>query len=127
MKDWASSFHPFFSTSVEIVSRSTGHDGSTGRPYISPSRTARSMVTQHMTFEYTWWRGACRSSQMPWSGSCQRRATASAMACTISQSWSVTSPRASASFTTRSTTGPKTSSWTCWFARLPTRTGREPA
>ncbi|SLI03644.1 Uncharacterised protein [Mycobacteroides abscessus subsp. abscessus] len=73
---------------------------------------------------------------MPWSGSVQRRCTAATMACTSSQSASGSAlagsvmplrSRACASVEIRSTIGPKTSSCTCMFAALPTRTGREPA
>ena len=44
----------------------------------SASAIARSSATQHMSFEYTKSRGSPRTSQIPWSCSCQRAAAVSA-------------------------------------------------
>ena len=46
----------------------------------SASAMARSSATQHMTFEYRKCAGSPRTSQMPWSFSCQRTAAVSAQA-----------------------------------------------
>jgi hypothetical protein len=47
---------------------------------VAASLIARSSATQHITFEYRKCRGSPRTSQMPWSGSRQRCAAASASA-----------------------------------------------
>ncbi len=96
-------------------------------PNCSATLSARSTVTQHMTFEYTWCLGAWRASQMPWSGSCQRLATASTMLDMTCCSKSDRCPRRSATDSMSIATGPNTSSWTWFEAALLMRTGRAPA
>jgi trehalose 6-phosphate phosphatase len=41
------------------------HQEGASRPNSAASLSARSTVNQHITFEYTWWRGLPRISQMP--------------------------------------------------------------
>ena len=55
-------------------------------PRMSASFAARSIATQHISFEDTYCRGAPRASQMPWSGSRQTRIAHSAWASTIGHS-----------------------------------------
>ena len=74
-----SSCQPCSSTLAPIRSRSSTHSGRSSPPCWRTTCSARSTVIQHITLEKTWCRGGRRASQMPWSGSCQRRRTASTM------------------------------------------------
>ena len=98
----------------------------------SPRSAARSApreaATQHMTLDAVKCLGSPRTSQIPWSGSCQCSRAASTKVASPSHTGVTIMPAPVWNWTSRASRIIPQTSCCCWFqAPLPTRTGRAPA